>query len=146
MHFLVMKHGYKTLVIKSKPCSIIINDILLVTLMTMRIIKIWCLQRFPPKAHSHVQSKYSINEHLWSKDHLFQKKEPYCKGFKNEWDQHFLFRTCSHNMFHNLLFYEPFFHFKCVHVMSCNCYYQFPNQPTNLTPFKTLCFKWKPMF
>jgi hypothetical protein len=123
--------------------SIIINDILLVTLMTMRIIKIWCLQRFPPKAHSHVQSKYSINEHLRSKDHLFLKKGwDTCVNGINVSFSALVLTICSTTFF----FMNLFFHFKCVHVMSCNCYYQFPNQPTNLTPFKTLCFKWKPMF
>jgi hypothetical protein len=36
-------------------------------------------------------------------------------------DQCGLFNARFHNVFHNIIFYEPtFFHFSRVHVVSCN--------------------------
>jgi hypothetical protein len=35
-----------------------------VTSMAMKIITIWCLQKFPHTAHPHGQLAYSINRHL----------------------------------------------------------------------------------
>jgi len=71
----------------------------------------------------------------------------YPMGDINVRDQCGLFNTCFHNVFHNLIFYEPvFLHFSYVHAVSYNRCCELPYQPINLLTLKPFCFQRKPTF
>jgi len=104
-----------------------------VTSMAMKIITIWCLQKFLHNAHPHVQPAYLINRHLILYATLarfwFLTIQELSLS-KNDWVtwasginatlSTLIFTIWSTTLF----FYKScLFHFRCVHIMSCNyCY------------------------
>jgi hypothetical protein len=136
----VRKHGSKTSTIRSIPCPTILNDIFFSEIGTCKkngnlmFTQVSMQCSFTCATSILGERKWDFICHIQMLLALYHPcmasfvQIIYPMGDIGVRDQCGLLNACFHNAFHNLISYEPtFLHFNYVHVVSYNCYREFPH-------------------
>jgi hypothetical protein len=114
----------------SKPCSTIMNDILLRNVYACENDHNLVFTHVPSQCPFTCVTKHFGEWEFHYVNNIGKALAPYApssitfKGWlahTGEWNKGYLFHTSCNNGLHNLVFYEtPLFHFQSVHVVVCN--------------------------